>query len=101
VEVLPGRRTISPAPPSQHLASIVAGLLLPESVALGAKAIDLAEHPVEQPLSRGSGDAGTLKLENFSTLALNLIAHALNFAPDEFDVWYPPNLLSLSQTQSD
>jgi hypothetical protein len=35
-------------PACEHLALVMSWLLLPHPVALGAKLVDLAEHPVEQ-----------------------------------------------------
>jgi hypothetical protein len=50
----------------------VAWPLLLESVALGAKVVDLSQHSIEQCLGRGGGYASTSKLENLAALSVNL-----------------------------
>jgi hypothetical protein len=57
------KEIVSPAP-SQH----PAGLLLFQTVALGAELGSLFQHPAEQRLSRGGGYAGALELQNLIAL---------------------------------
>jgi hypothetical protein len=57
-------------------------VLLFQLVALGTKLVDLFEHPLQQRICRGCGDARPLQLADFTALPLNLHAHPLNFRPD-------------------
>ena len=57
------KEIVSPAP-SQH----PAGLLLLQTVALGAELGSLFQHPAEQRLSRGGGYAGALELQDLIAL---------------------------------
>jgi hypothetical protein len=47
-------------------------LLSSQPVALGAEVIDLVEHPVEQRLGRGGGQAVALKLHDLVAVPRNL-----------------------------
>ena len=51
-------------PTSEHPALVVTWLFFLQPVALGAKLVDLVEHPVEQRVGRAAGYSGMLKLSD-------------------------------------
>ncbi len=53
-----------------------------EPVPLGAKSIDLVEHPLEKRFRGRGGHASPPKLEDFLALAANLHTHVLDFRAD-------------------
>ena len=78
-------------PPSEHLALVVTWLFFLQPVALGAKLVDLVEHPVKQGVSRGAGYSGMLKLTDFTAQSLNLTTPVLDVSTNEIDLWHVPN----------
>lgn len=57
----------------------MAGRLGLELVALGAKVVDLVEHPLEKGLGRSRGNAGSLELEDLLAVSPDLGSHAPDF----------------------
>jgi hypothetical protein len=78
-------------PTFQHLIPVVTRLFFLEPVALGAKLIDLVEHPFQQGVSRGAGYSGILKLTDFTAQSLNLTTPVLDVSTNEIDLWHVPN----------
>jgi len=61
-------------PTSEHLALVMSWLLFLQLVALGAKLVNLVEHPFQQGVSRGAGYSGMLKLPDVTAQSCNLTA---------------------------
>ena len=78
-------------PTSEHLALVVTWLFFLQPVALGAKLVDLVEHPFQQGVSRGAGYSGMLKLPDVTAQSLDLTAHVLDISTNEIDVWHAPS----------
>ena len=81
-------------PPSEHLALVVTWLFFLQPVALGAKLVDLVQHPVKQGVSRGAGYSRMLKLSDVAPKSHNLSAAVLNVRTNEIDVRHVPNSLA-------
>jgi hypothetical protein len=65
----------SPLSTSEHPALVVTRLISLEAVSLGAKGLDLVEHPLKQGLGSGGRSASPLELEDFPALAAYLRVH--------------------------
>jgi len=78
-------------PTSEHPALVVTWLFFLQPVALGAKLVDLVEHPVKQGVSRGAGYSGMLKLSDVTAQSRNLTAAVLDVSTNEIDVRHVPN----------
>jgi hypothetical protein len=78
-------------PTSEHPALVVTWLFFLQPVALGAKLVDLVEHPVKHGVSRGAGYSGTLKLSDVTAQSRNLTAAVLDVSTNEIDVRHFPN----------
>jgi hypothetical protein len=68
----------------------VTWLFFLQPVALGAKLVDLVEHPFEQGGSRRAGYSGMLKLPDVTAQSRNLTAAVLNISTNGIDVRHTP-----------
>src|SRR6516165_8568462 len=73
-------------PTSEHLALVMSLLLFLQLVALGAKLVNLVEHPFQQGVSRGAGYSGISKLPDVTAQSSNLTAAVLDVSTNEIDV---------------
>jgi hypothetical protein len=78
-------------PTSEHLALVVTWLFFLQPVTLGAKLVDLLEHPIKQGVGRGGGNSRMLKLPDVTAQPLDLTAHVLDISTNEIDVWHAPS----------
>jgi hypothetical protein len=78
-------------PTSEHLALVVTWLFFLQPVTLGAKLVDLLEHPIKQGVGRGGGNSRMLKLPDVTAQSLDLTAHVLDISTNEIDVWHAPS----------
>ena len=77
-------------PTSEHLALVVTWLFFLQPVTLGAKLVDLLEHPIKQGVSRCAGYSGMLKLPDVTAQSRNLTAAVLDISANEIDVRHAP-----------
>ena len=78
-------------PTSEHPALVVTWLFFLQPVALGAKLVDLVEHPVKQGVSRGAGYSRMLKLSDVTAQSRNPTSPVLDVSTNEIDVRHVPN----------
>ena len=66
-------------PTSEHLALVVTWLFFLQPVALGAKLVDLVEHPVEQGVGRAGRYSGMSKPPDGSPRSVNYVTDTQNY----------------------
>jgi len=57
-----------------------------QTVSLGAKPVDVVEHPLKKDLGSGGCNPCPLELDDLLALASYLGTHALDFVPNEINV---------------